>query len=140
MSFFRKKKNKVTHVPTVSPASQIRKIIYDSGCKYPEVVANMLGLTGVSEEVAEMEEEASDFRLSKIGPILPIIEMHSLISAQVSAMTYFASAAFDGEEEPAKEILEAMVNLFKFVSFSAAVSCISALVELDLVSERYKNE
>lgn len=140
MKLFRKKKNKQVTVKTISPGAQIRKIIYDSGVKQPELIAEMLGLTPLSMDVAEMEGSASDQRLAKLAPILPVIEMHSMISAQISAMTYFASAMEDGDSTPDEEVFEAMTTLFKHVSFSAAVSCMTALVELNLIKEGYANE
>jgi len=140
MRLFRKKKTKEVTIKTISPGVQIRKIIYDSGIKQPELIAEMLGLTPLSMDVAEMEESASEERLAKLAPILPVIEMHSMISAQISAMTYFASAMEDGEGTPDEEVFDAMTTLFKHVSFSAAVSCMTALVDLNLIKEGYKNE
>ena len=140
MSIFRKKKNKNVTVKTISPGVQIRKIIYDSGCKDPELVAELLGLMPLSMEVAEMEEMASDERVGRLGPILPVIEMHSMIAAQISAMSYFATAMSDGEILPDEETVESLTKLFKYVAYSSAVSCITAMVDLNLIKEGYTNE
>jgi len=140
MGFFRKNKKNEIKITALSPTAQIRKIIYDSGCKDPELVAEMLGLTGISDEVAEMEEDASSERIAKIAAILPIIEMHSQISAKISAVSYFASSAEVNEDVPGEDVLEAMIQLFKYVSFSSAVSCVAALIDLNLISGGYLNE
>ena len=140
MNLFRKNKKKSVTIKTISPGAQIRKIIYDSGVKEPEIIAEILGLMPRSNDVAEMEEKASDKRVSKLAPILPLIEMHSMISAQISAMTYFASAVENGGATPDEEVFDAMTLLFKHVSFSAAVSCMAALVDLDVIKEGYLNE
>jgi len=140
MGFFRKNKKKNINITALSPTAQIRKIIYDSGCKEPELIAEMLGLNGISTDVAEMEEDASSLRISKLEPILPIIEMHSQISAKISAVSFFSNNLEDNEEVPSEDLIESMVQLFKFVSFSSAVSCISALIDLNLISGGYLNE
>lgn len=137
MSFFnRKKKNNLT-ITTISPQVLIRKIIYDSGCTDPEAVAVVLGLSPISDEVADMEEQASAERISRIAVLLPIIEAHASIAAQVAAASY-ATESLDIEDgDLPDETLAALVTLFKFVSFSASMTCLAALVDMNILSERY---
>jgi hypothetical protein len=137
VSFFRKKHGPNIDITTLSPSAQIRKIIYDTGCKDPEKVALLMGLTNLSNDVAEMEIDASERRINRILPIFPVVESHAMVSAQVSAMSYFNSAVDDGEEMPEEELVIALTQMFKFVSFSAAVSCLAALFDLGLIKEGY---
>ena len=140
MSIFKRKKKKQrgVKVMTLSPSVLIRKVIYDSGCKNPEAIAEHLGLNRVSDDVMEMEVQASDERLSRIMNIMPIIEAHATISAQVSAAAYAVGTQEEDEEvDPA--MLDALVLLFKAVSVSSAVSCTAALMDLNLISGEYEN-
>jgi len=135
MSFFNRKKNNKITITTISPQVLIRKIIYDSGCSDPESVAALLGLSPISDEVAEMEEQASSERVSRIAALLPIIEAHANIAAQVAAASYTSDA--DDTDLP-DEVMTALVTIFKFVSFSSALTCLSALVDMNVLSERYR--
>lgn len=139
MSFFNRKKNNKITITTISPQVLIRKIIYDSGCTDPEAVALVLGLSPISDEVAEMEEQASTERVSRIAALLPIIEAHASIAAQVAAASY-ATESLDLEDaDLPDETLAALVTLFKFVSFSASMTCLAALVDMNILSERYSS-
>ena len=140
MSFFKKKKDKKIKVTQLSPKSQIRKIIYDSGCKNPEQVAVLMGLGSLSDDVAEMEIAASDKRLDRISPIMPIIETSALVSAQVSAMAFIQGEIDDGEDAPSEDVVLALTHMFKIVSISSAISCMSTLVDLGLIKEGYETD
>lgn len=140
MSFFnRKKRRPYVAIHAISPSSQVRKIIYDSGCKEPERIAGMMGLNPLSEEVSDMEQNDSEIRVARLAPILPVIEAHSYISAQVSAMAYAISAKDEDGDELDPEMLDALTQLFQYVSLSSAISCISTMVDLSLISEGYRN-
>lgn len=140
MRFFKKKKVNKIRITQLSPHSQIRKIIYDSGCKNPEKIAEMLGLQAVSEDVAEMELDASFNRIDRLSPILPILETGALVSAQISAMAFVHSEIEDGEEAPGDDVVIALTQMFKVVSLSAVISCLSTLIDLGIVLEGYSNE
>jgi len=140
MSFFKKKKsNNKLKITQLSPKSQMRKIIYDSGCKHPEQVAILMGLGTVSDDVAEMELEASERRVHRLDPILPLIETSALVAAQVSAMAFIQGEVEDGEEPPGEEVVVALTQMFKIVSIASAVSCMSTLIDLGLIEEGYQN-
>lgn len=141
MSIFKrnKKKRRGLKVLTLSPSVLIRKVIYDSGCKNPEAIAEHLGLNRVSDDVMEMEVQASDERLARIMNIIPIIEAHATISAQVSAAAYAVGTQDEDDEDVDPVMLEALVLLFKAVSVSSAISCTAALMDLNLITGEYEN-
>jgi hypothetical protein len=141
MSFFnRKKKNQdKIKITTLSPKSQIRKIIYDSGCKNPEQVAVLMGLGSLSEDVAEMEEAASDKRLDRLVPIMPVLETSAMVAAQVNATAFIQGEIEDGEEMPEEALITALTQMFRVVSYSSIVSCMSTLIDLGLLKEGYNN-
>lgn len=130
MTWFRRKKE--TKIKYIAASTLIRNIIYDSLANNPEGVAKLLGLQPVSDEVSEMEDRASEHRISRMAALLPIIEKHSEIAGKVSAASYAISSGID-EEALTEELLSAMAAMFKVVSYSACISCISQLVDLELI-------
>lgn len=131
VSWFRKNKRKTT-VQFLHPQGLIRNIIYDGMVKEPELVAQMLGLSPLSTEVSEMEDRASEQRLMKLSALLPIIDNHAEIAGKVSAASYAISSESDEDPIP-EEVLIAMATMFKYVAFTSAVSCVSALIDLSLI-------
>jgi len=142
--FKRRSKNKTASVTHVSPSVLIRNIIYDSGIDRPESIAAAMGLNRLSDEVSEMEIAASFSRLEKIKPLLPIIEMHAYMCAEINAKAFSLNDVKsvhieeddqDNEEEMATEVL---YHLFKHVAISTAISCMSSLVSFNLIKNDAK--
>lgn len=134
MSFFKrnKKQSRIIEIPR---GSITRKIIYDSGCEDPEGVAELMGLTRISEEVAEREIEDSDDRVDRILLILPIIQMHSEISAKVSFAAYIN--AIPDTKDVDSETFEALSELFSAVALASSVSCLTSMLDLEIIKEMY---
>ena len=130
MRFF-KRKRKVRHdLDMMTVTSLIRNAIYDSMLMPPEKIAVSMGLPPISEEVSEMEERASDERIHRIHSLLPYINSHSEIAAKITASAYL----LEGEtSEVTLDEAEQMTDLFKLVALSATTSCISTLVDLELL-------
>jgi len=61
------RKRKLKYVTQVSLPVLIRQVIYDSMLTPPEGIAIAMGLPPISDEVSEMEERASEDRLSKFS-------------------------------------------------------------------------
>lgn len=136
-----KRKNKDTKivVKSFNISSLIRKIMYDTGIPNPEDVAELIGLSRISSEVAEMEYEASEARIAKLSPIMSILDAHASITASIVAMSYSVAVSEEEDREaPDEEELEALNKLFNMVALSATISCLTALVELNLFKEGYE--
>jgi hypothetical protein len=143
--FRRRSKKKVTlvHLP---PTTLIRNIIYDSGVDSPETIAAAMGLNPLSEEVSEMEISASFDRLEKIKELLPILEAHAVICAEINAKAFSltevksAYIEHDGEEEDSDDDMttEVLYHLFKNVAISTAVSCLTSLISFNLIKNETK--
>lgn len=135
---FRRKKYKVVdHVVNVSMPILIRQVIYDSIFESSEKIASMMGLAPISDEVSEMEERASLERIAQFSALLPFIDAHSDISAQVACSAYAIEADLVNNSVPgSEEALEELTRLFKLVSMSASVSCISTLMNLGLLETK----
>jgi len=130
--FFKKKQPETIRV--INSSTLIRNIIYDAMAKNPERIAEVLGLPPVSEDVSEMENEASDKRLAKIDILFPLLHHHADIAASVGAAGYAVSN--EDEDDLTDEILAAMRNMFKQVAWISAVSCISQFLDMGLIEVR----
>ena len=111
----------------------IRQVIYDSMLEPVEEIAEALGLPPISEEVSEMEERASQDRLESFAQLLPFIDSHADIAAKIAVAAYVLSDEVDTEEKLDSIDLEELNKLFRLVSLSASVSCVSTLFNLDLI-------
>jgi len=134
---FKRRKEKydiIDHVVNVSMPILIRQVIYDSIFDSPDEIARMMGLAPTSNEVSEMEVRASEERIAQFSALLPFIDAHSDIAAQVACSAYSIEAGLVDNPVPGSdEALEELTRLFKLVSMSASVSCISTLMNLGLL-------
>ena len=129
----RKKSWEIPRMLTVPLPVLIRQVIYDSMLEPAEDIAETLGLPPISEEVAEMEERASQDRLEYFSHLLPFIDSHADIAAKIAAAAYVLSDEVDTEEKLNSIDIADMTKLFRLVSLSSSVSCISTLYSLDLI-------
>ena len=135
--FKRKRKSDIiTKVINVPMPILIRQAIYDSIYHESEDISFAMGISPVSDEVAEMERPASEKRIDKFAGLLPFIESHADISARVSATAYLLQAEKydDAFEDP--ENFEELVNLFKAICLSGTVACISKFIDLGLIESK----
>jgi hypothetical protein len=128
MRFWRKKeKHMVTQVPL---SVLMRQIVYDAMLTPTEGIAEMMGLPKISDEVADMEQQAHEDRLSDIAVLLPFIDAHADIVARVATSAYVLD---DEQEAYPEEALEQLTRLFRMVSLASAVSCVSTLNNIGLI-------
>lgn len=114
----------------------IRQAIYDSIYTEAEDISFAMGISPISDEVADMERQASEDRIGKFDPLLPFIEAHSDISARVSATAYILTAEKYDEAFDDPDNFEELVKLFKTISLSATVACISKFIDLGLLETK----
>lgn len=127
------RKRKLKYVTQVSLPVLIRQVIYDSMLTPPEGIAMAMGLPPISDEVSEMEERASEDRLSKFSALIPFIDSHADIAARIAASAYVLE---DADEDIEQEELDSMTRLFRLVSLASSVSCVSTLISLGLVESK----
>lgn len=126
--------NRVTHLPL---PVLIRQVIYDSMLMPAEDIAEAMGLPPVSDEVAEMEERASQDRLERFAQLIPFIDSHADIASKIAASAYMLdSEDFTEEERVAIEDMENLTKLFRLVALSSTLSCVSTLFNLELIEEK----
>lgn len=127
------RKRKLKYVTQVSLPVLIRQVIYDSMLTPPEGIAMAMGLPPISDEVSEMEERASEDRLSKFSALIPFIDSHADLAARIAASAYVLE---DADEDIEQEELDSMTRLFRLVSLASSVSCVSTLISLGLVESK----
>lgn len=136
MKFFKRKtKSTKSSAHQLSLPILIRQTIYDSMLTPAEEIANIMGLPRISFEVAEMEEQASEMRLHRISDLTPFIDAHSDIVAQIATAAY----TLDSEAEELDGV-DDLMNLFKIVSLASTVSCISTLVNLEIITSNVEDK
>jgi len=133
--FWRKKKHPVEiEVKHVSLPTLIRQSVYDAMLEPAEEIAVAMGLPPISDEVAEMEERASQRRLERIAQLLPFLESHSEIAAKIAVHAYLLQ---DNKKlEIDEEEKDNLLGLFRIVALSASISSLSSLVDLELLDSR----
>jgi len=133
--FKRKKKRTSVEVKHIPLPILIRQTIYDTMLEPAEGIAEAMGLPPISDEVADMEADASQERLESIARLLPFIESHSDIASRIAAAAYALDDDMDVQNilNLSEEDYEKIYSLFKIVAMSSSISCISTLVNLGLV-------
>jgi hypothetical protein len=141
MGLFKKKK-KITKILNISMPTLIREAIFDSIFDDVAALSASMGLPPISDEVADMEEQASQKRLERFSNLLPLIEAHADIAARIAASAYELEML--GEHPESKPLIEEdlihIIELFKIVSLSSSISVISTLINLDLLETGVKDE
>lgn len=129
----KKKKNKADKVREVSVqdiASRIRAFILDSQIENPHELAVILGCSHISEEVAEMEEDASDERIERIEYLSPFI----LFFAKTLAEGLVESQRTEvPPEEVPNDVWINTKRLIEHTATSALLGTITQMVDLGLL-------
>ncbi len=134
MRFWRRRRPKleITQVPL---SVLMRQIVYDSMLTPTEGIAEMMGLPPVSDDVADMEQQAHETRLSNVAGLLPFIDAHADILAKIATSAYMLDNP-EPEEELPIEAVSKLNELFRMVALASSVSCVSTLKEIGLIESR----
>jgi len=137
---FFKKKNKEPvigfepkHIPL---PVLIRQVLYDSMLMPVEEIAASMGLPPISDEVSEMEERASEERLQAFSALIPFIDSHADIAARIATASYVLGDDDTMGEKFGEEDQVNLTKLFKLISLSSSMSCISTLFNLGLLESK----
>lgn len=132
---FWRRKRKIVNVTQVPLSVLMRQIVYDAMLTPTEGIAEMMGLPPISDEVADMEQEAHEQRLGNIAGLLPFIDAHSEILGKVATAAYTLDNPLPNEAIP-EENLDQLHSLFKMVALASSVSCISTLKNIGLIDSK----
>ena len=129
---WRKRKGQYAPVKTIFEipyGTLARKTVYDSMIGDPESTSNLIGLPPVSDEVDEMERSASESRLERVSVLTGVLMFQSQIISEAALAYQIDQASIEIPEE----MLDMFMKSYFAVAFSAALSTVSNLVDLDIL-------
>ena len=112
---------------------------YDIGLENPSEIDAKVGLTPISEEIAEKEEQESLKRLTNVVPYMPFLNSIAAINSIVFTESHIkmmmeVNPLLDSLPEEAKQhAVESMTAMYEYLSVSALVSAFSSGIELGLI-------
>jgi len=126
-----KRKRSKDKLPNVQEIyARIRGFILDSQIDNPHELALALGCSKISEDVAEMEEDASDERIDKISYLAPLL----IFFAKTIAEGLIESQRKDTPvDEIPPEIWANTKRLIEHTAISAMTGSVTQLVDLGLL-------
>lgn len=137
--FFRRKKSDPFDIEFIKkdiPLTTIaRWYIYDTELAEPNEIAELLGMTNVSEEGDEKERADSDIRLQNIDYLLPYLDAIAKIGADV--ITSIQVKEITEKNPQDKEEIEREVGtmsvLYRVIGMAAILGSFSTAMELGLI-------
>lgn len=114
----------------ITPEMLQRRLIFDA-MGDPVSACRLAGLMATGEDGNRAEEAASDLRLMKIAPVMPVIvEMASYLAGLAT------TTQLSNQETVPDGFAEEMFAMYKTVISSSVVSVISVLNDLGMLSVR----
>jgi len=129
MSWFRKKREDPIERTEVPFSTIMRWALYDLSVENPNEIATVLGLSPVSDEGHQKEEDDSEERLSALDEMLPFMDIISELNAKIVVATQIRDSSIDVSEDD----IDLMTGLYKIISFSALVSAFSSGIQLGML-------
>ena len=114
----------------------IRWALYDLSIDNPNEIAVKLGLNPVSEEGDTKEIDDSYLRLDMIGELVPYLDIISEINARIIASVQERELKEGNQssgEELKEEELEAMMEFYKALGYSALITAFSSGIQLGII-------
>ena len=115
----------------------VRWYLYDLEVENPNKIAELLGLTPISQEGEEKEIEDSDNRMSELINLLPFIDNIAEINAQILVAIQRPQTKIIVDNSNGAIILEELEenlkNTYRHVSFSGITAAFSAGLELNIL-------
>lgn len=141
MSWFKRKKPEFDIITNDVPMSTVyRWYLYDTSLTDDvNDVAEIIGLSRISEEGEAKELEDSERRMEMAAPLFPFLESMAELSAHVMSALHAKEMVEENpdssEEEDAEtsEILASMHNVYKAVALSTLIGTLSGALELGII-------
>lgn len=138
MNWFRRKKPELELVTNDVPMSTVwRWYLYDTGLTDDvNDLAEIIGLSRISEEGELKEEEDSQRRMENIAPLFPFLDSMANLSAHVMGALHAKEIMDLHPEEVNSEtadMLSEMHNVYKAVALSTLVGTLSGALELGII-------
>ena len=140
MSWFKRFFNKdeepngILYSQDIPMSTIIRWFLYDTGHE-ENSIAELLGLSPISEEGIAKEMEDSEERISDVQYLVPFIDAITDISSTALASIAVSMAEQDGEEldNSTEEALLMLSTMYKTVNVAALVGAFSIALSLGLI-------
>jgi hypothetical protein len=135
--WFKKKKPESPEITLAEITNRIRGYVLDSQISGGHEISLLIGCSPISDEVAYMEEEQSDARVSRITHLIPILYAyaHTLSEGMVESQR---AGAEDSEEDfgiPSAAWATTR-KVFTQIAFSALLGAISQLVDMGFLDTK----
>lgn len=112
----------------ITDVSLQRQMLYDA-FNDAEGVARIVGLSAVSEEVAEMEQRAHVERLGALAPVMPLLIEQANFLGHAAAVIQCINTDTDLQDEQATAVLTVFTDVIK----ASLVSAVSTAVGLGVL-------
>lgn len=134
--FFKREPEYQVHKSEIPMSTIVRWYLYDTDLYDPLKLAEMIGLSSISDEGDAKEQEDSDSRLSDINEYLPFLIEMAAISSNVLTTIQLKEI---GESEYLSEMAEDMPSeimqtLFKAVALSTLIGTFSIANRLQIIN------
>lgn len=132
---FLKPKHQESQVILVPLAMLARQAVFDTRLSDPQTLGHLLGFPPMSEDVAEMENQASIERVDAIQSLYPIISLHGDIVSE--AICKYLARTGGPVDEATPDMIEEYENFLRRlcqpVMITACLSLLSVLYEYGLI-------
>jgi hypothetical protein len=146
INWFRKKFNSDRYeiVTSEVPVSTIsRWYLYDTSLTEEiNELAEMVGLSRISEEGEAKELEDSDLRIKHMSPLFPFLDAMSDLSSKTISSLHMQELIKNIPEDEREEVLhdvKDMNNVYKAVAMSTLIGTFSIALELGIISHNTVN-
>lgn len=139
MNWFRKKMEPEFEIVTndIPMSTVARWYLYDTSLTDDvNDLAESIGLSRVSEEVGDKEEEDSDIRMERAAPLFPFLANMAELSATVMSVIYAKTMHAEMKElseQELEELLTSMHNIYKAIALSTLTGTFSGALELGII-------
>ena len=99
-------------------------------------MAEIIGLSRISEEGEAKEQEESDSRLTAIEPLFEYLNTMATLSSRVLTALHLKEAVKESPDNDSEELLDAitnMQNVYKAAALSTLIGAFSIAVDLEIV-------
>lgn len=140
MKWFRRRQEPEFEIVTNDvPLSTVsRWYLYDTGlAEDTNELAELIGLTRVSDEGEIKEQEDSDQRMENAAPLFPFLNSMAELSAGVMSALHvneMVKGGADSNDEEIAELIDSMQKVYKVVALSTLMGTFSTALELGIVT------
>lgn len=130
--FFNKKRVRNTPLTMADMSTRTRGFILDSQIQNAHEISVLLGCSIISDDVAEMEEQESDKRVSRLGYLVPLLYAYAKTLAD-GTTNYQANNLPEELQGISPEIWQQSRKMMEEFAFSVLVGAFSQIIDMELL-------